>query len=62
LSEGYNRFFFTYSDTPLLTVNVTDIDFVKNKSDYENLVKAIVAAPAQARRKEPTSRSANKRH
>ncbi|HEX5035623.1 MAG TPA: deoxynucleoside kinase [bacterium] len=47
LSESYNRFFFTYSDTPLLTVNVTDIDFVKNKSDYENLVKAIIAAPGK---------------
>lgn len=43
LSEAYNRFFFAYNDSPLLTVNVSDIDFVKNKSDYENLVKEILA-------------------
>lgn len=43
LSESYNRFFFAYNDSPLLTVNVSDIDFVKNKSDYENLVKEILA-------------------
>ena len=47
LSEAYSRFFFTYSETPLLTVNVTDIDFVKNKADYESLVKAILSAPAK---------------
>src|SRR5579885_3315910 len=41
LSEAYNRFFFSYAETPLLTVNVNDIDFVKNKTDYENLVREI---------------------
>jgi deoxyadenosine/deoxycytidine kinase len=44
LAEAYNRFFFTYTETPLLTVNVTDIDFVKNKSDYENLVREILSS------------------
>ncbi len=43
LSEAYNRFFFSYQGTPLLTVNVTDIDFVKNKSDYENLLREILS-------------------
>lgn len=43
LGEAYNRFFFTYSETPLLTVNVSDIDFVRNKKDYENLVREILA-------------------
>jgi len=43
LSEAYNRFFFAYTDTPLLTVNVTDIDFVKNQSDYENIVREILS-------------------
>ena len=44
LAEAYNRFFSSYSETPLLTVNVTDIDFVKNKSDYENLVREILSS------------------
>lgn len=44
LAEAYNRFFFTYTETPLLTVNVSDIDFIKNKSDYENLVREILSA------------------
>jgi deoxyadenosine/deoxycytidine kinase len=44
LAEAYNRFFFSYTETPILTVNVTDIDFVKNKSDYENLVREILSS------------------
>jgi len=44
LCEAYNRFFFSYTETPLLTVNVTDIDFVKNKTDYENLVREILSS------------------
>lgn len=43
LAETYSRFFFTYNETPLLTVNVTDIDFVNNKTDYENLVREILS-------------------
>lgn len=42
LSEAYNRFFFTYTDIPVLTVNVSDIDFVNNIQDYTNLIKEIV--------------------
>lgn len=44
LSEAYNRFFFSYMETPILTVNVTDIDFVRNKSDYDSLVKEILSS------------------
>lgn len=43
LFESYNRFFFSYTETPLLTVNVTDIDFVKNQSDYDNLLREILS-------------------
>ena len=42
LSESYNRFFFTYTEIPVLTVNVSDIDFVNNVQDYTNLIKEIV--------------------
>ena len=41
LVEAYNKYFFYYNDTPLLVVNTSEIDFVNNPSDLENLVKEI---------------------
>ncbi len=41
LVEAYNRYFFYYSDTPLLIINTTDIDFVNDPADLINLVKEI---------------------
>ncbi|MBI5902124.1 MAG: deoxynucleoside kinase [Deltaproteobacteria bacterium] len=41
LNEAYNRYFFYYSDTPLLVVNTTEIDFVNKTADLANLVKEI---------------------
>lgn len=41
LSDVYNNFFFKYSDTPLLIVNTTEIDFVRNEKDFEELYKQI---------------------
>lgn len=41
LVDAYNRYFFYYNDTPLLVVNTTEIDFVKNPADLTNLVKEI---------------------
>ena len=38
LNEAYNRFFFNYSDTPLLVVNATAIDFVNKKEDLDDLL------------------------
>ncbi len=38
LNEAYNRFFFSYTDTPLLVINATAIDFVHNDTDFEDLV------------------------
>ena len=43
LTEAYNRFFFSYADSPLVVVNVSDLDFVKSKADYESLVHEILA-------------------
>lgn len=43
LAEAYNQFFFSYTETPLLVVNCTEIDFVNNSADYQNLVKEILA-------------------
>ena len=41
LSEAYNHFFFRYSTTPLLIVNSSDIDFVSNEKDFDELFKQI---------------------
>ncbi len=41
LSDAYTHFFFRYSYTPLLIVNSTEIDFVKNDQDFNELFKQI---------------------
>ena len=41
LAEAYNQFFFGYTECELLVVNTSDIDFVKNEQDYDNLLAAI---------------------
>lgn len=43
LCQAYNQFFFEYDDTPLLTVNCSEIDIVKNQGDYKNLLREILA-------------------
>jgi len=42
LNEAYNFFFFRYKATPLLIVKATDIDFVGNKEDFEDLLEQIL--------------------
>ncbi len=41
LSEAYNNFFFKYNNTPLLIVNTTEIDFVNNQQDFDELFNQI---------------------
>lgn len=41
LSEAYNNFYFKYNSTPLLIVNTTEIDFVNNEEDFEELYNQI---------------------
>lgn len=41
INEAYNRFFFHYNAGSLLIVNTSEIDFVKNKEDLEDLIKHI---------------------
>ncbi len=41
LNEAYNRFFLNYSDSPLLIVNATEIDFVNKEEDFEDLIHQI---------------------
>lgn len=38
LNEAYNFFFFNYDKGPLLVVQTDEIDFVKNREDFEDLL------------------------
>lgn len=42
LNEAYNYFFFRYKASPLLIVKTTDIDFVENPRDFEDLLQQIL--------------------
>jgi len=42
VNEAYNQFFFRYSDTPLLVINTSDIDFVHRREDLADLLKQIL--------------------
>ena len=41
VSQAYSQFYFQYSDTPLLIVNTSGLDFVKHAKDYEMLKKEL---------------------
>ena len=41
LSDAYTHFFFRYTNTPLLIVNSTELDFVNNEKDFGELFKQI---------------------
>ncbi len=45
LNEAYNAFFFRYTETPLLVINTTEIDFVKNADDLDDLIEQILHPP-----------------
>lgn len=46
LVHSYNDFFAHYTETPLLVVDTSDIDFVNNEGDRENLINTIQKAKA----------------
>ena len=41
LIEAYNHYFFHYDQTPLLVVDTSEIDFVKRKEDFNQLLREI---------------------
>jgi deoxyguanosine kinase len=43
VNEAYNQFFFRYSDTPLLVINTSEIDFVYRREDLDDLLKQILS-------------------
>ena len=42
LNEAYNYFFFRYKNSPLMIVNSTEIDFVANPGDFDQLYSEIM--------------------
>ncbi|NUN69657.1 MAG: deoxynucleoside kinase [Bacteroidetes bacterium] len=42
LNEAYNYFFFRYKSAPLLIINATEIDFVNEPEDFEDLMTQIM--------------------
>jgi deoxyguanosine kinase len=41
VNQAYNDFFFRYTDSPLLVIQTSDIDFVKRRADLDDLIKLI---------------------
>jgi deoxyadenosine/deoxycytidine kinase len=41
VSQAYNKFFFSYNETPLLVVDASELDFVNSNDDFRSLVKEI---------------------
>ncbi|HEY3487278.1 MAG TPA: deoxynucleoside kinase [Gammaproteobacteria bacterium] len=44
LVDAYTKFFYDYSDSPLLIVNAADINFAENDADYQQLLEQICKA------------------
>ncbi len=57
VNEAYNNFFFHYSDTPLLVINTSDIDFVHRREDLDDLLKQIMIMKQGTQYYVPVSRN-----
>ena len=49
LNEAYAKFFYDYEDAPCLIVNASDIDFINNEQDYQQLLHEIINTEAGKR-------------
>jgi deoxyguanosine kinase len=43
INQAFNEYFFHYTDSPLLVINASEIDFVHNPEDFEDLMDHIRA-------------------
>jgi deoxyguanosine kinase len=43
VNEAYSHYFFRYAETPLLVINTSDIDFVHNHQDLDDLIRQILS-------------------
>ncbi|OGJ84218.1 MAG: deoxyadenosine kinase [Candidatus Raymondbacteria bacterium RifOxyA12_full_50_37] len=41
VNEAYNHFFFNYTDAPVLIVDATEIDFVRNAEEFDEILKEL---------------------
>ena len=55
LIDAYNRFFFHYTQTPLLVVQAANLDFVHRPNDLEALLGQLDSPPAGTRHYSPMS-------
>jgi deoxyguanosine kinase len=55
INQAFNEFFFHYTDSPLLVVNASEIDFVRNPGEFEDLVDQIQAMKSGTRYYVPMS-------
>jgi len=53
LARTYNDFFHRYDDTPLLVINTSELDFVENESDFDELLRAIGSATSGTKYYQP---------
>ena len=49
LNAAYAKFFYHYTDAPCLIVNASEIDFINNDQDYEQLLQKILSTKAGKR-------------
>lgn len=56
VNEAYNQFFFHYTETPLLVINTSDIDFVHCREDRDDLLKQILSMKQGTQYYVPVSR------
>jgi deoxyadenosine/deoxycytidine kinase len=56
VNEAYNQYFFHYSETPLLVINTSDIDFVNRREDLDDLLKQVLSMKQGIQYYVPTSR------
>ena len=57
LNQMYNNYFFRYTETPLLIINTTEIDFVNNPADLEKILGYIQQPPSGTRLYHPGKES-----
>lgn len=48
LHEAYNHFFHHYTKSPLVIINTTDIDFVKNPEHLDYIIKNVFDSPLKS--------------
>ncbi len=57
VNEAYNQYFFRYSETPLLVINTSDIDFVHRREDLDDLLKQVLGMKQGTQYYVPKSRA-----